>query len=515
MIPAIDPGLGLTEDRPLPKPSSPGSAGFSSAFERARGTASRDEARKPLSETRPAHDSRAREAYGKSSRAAEKESAKRREGSRIVAHEAREAPPKTSDQDNAKDAEEAAGTGKAAQAHRSGKAQAKDEAAKDGAAKDDAAQNDAADLEAASQAASNPALQATSLPEESLSDVAADPAIESLTLQAVNPEQRQGVADDATPITAQIGAAAYRLAQHGKDEAKLAEGRGIVLPDGTQEQMLGEGVRDVRFVALQKGKEGATDPELEGKLADEKKLVEPSKVARDERARDLSYREQIALQTAQSRNDVLARLSADAGQAEAAGAGDALRRHMQLQGLLAHTARTHAVEATSPNAPATVAAGAGVPAGSVNLQQVYETPNDDAVQHRVLERVANEARWLIRNDRQEVTFRMSPEHLGALHMKVMHHDGQFRVDLTVDNLAAKHLLESNLQDLRNRLLADNPGGEFLFNVDVRQGNQQPSLHSRPERMAPRAVGRIEGLEQSPAPGLAGRVIGQSGLSIYA
>jgi hypothetical protein len=84
----------------------------------------------------------------------------------------------------------------------------------------------------------------------------------------------------------------------------------------------------------------------------------------------------------------------------------------------------------------------------------------------------------------------------------------------VDNLSAKHLLESNLQDLRNRLASEHPGGEFQFNVDVRQGNEQPSLYARAQRPAPAGIGRVGALEQAPAPGMAGRTIAQSGLSIY-
>jgi hypothetical protein len=51
-------------------------------------------------------------------------------------------------------------------------------------------------------------------------------------------------------------------------------------------------------------------------------------------------------------------------------------------------------------------------------------------------------------------------------------------------------------------------------VDVRQGNEQPSLYARAQRPAPAGIGRVGALEQAPAPGMAGRTIAQSGLSIY-
>jgi hypothetical protein len=101
-----------------------------------------------------------------------------------------------------------------------------------------------------------------------------------------------------------------------------------------------------------------------------------------------------------------------------------------------------------------------------------------------------------------------------LQLKVLHRDGQYRVELLVENQAARHLLESSLQDLRNRLASEHPGGEFLFNVDVRQGQDQPGLYARPQHDGPAIGLRAEALEDTPAPGLAGRVIGQGSLNIY-
>jgi len=65
------------------------------------------------------------------------------------------------------------------------------------------------------------------------------------------------------------------------------------------------------------------------------------------------------------------------------------------------------------------------------------------------------------------------------------------------------------------LAGDDQTGTFMFNVDVRQGNDQPSLESRfatapvPGELAPGS------LEAEAETGTRSRVLGHSGLSIYA
>jgi flagellar hook-length control protein FliK len=502
VIPAIDPGIGLKEDRPAPRVPQTENPGFSHVLHRTVG-ASEKASQRSLDEARAPGDNRARRAYGREPDAADKA--------------ADHPPDKPAEKTAGQTASQAAGktghkTGATGEAHPQRKAAHPDEQEQEPGA------NEAAgDLNAAAQQVGNPQMQATPPGQESLGDVV-DPKVASLALESVDTGQHVGGPNDATPITAEIGSAAYRLGPHGKGEAALAEARGLILPDSVQEQMLGQGVRDVKQATFQKPQPSDLPAPAIGAVASETDILQPADKHAAKESKGLSYREQIALQTAQARNDVLSRLAATGGETAGGGvnpgASDALRHHMQLQGLLARDARQHVLEPANPNAPPTVLAGAVPAANSVDLTQVYETPHDDAVQHRVVERVASEAHWMISNDRQEVTIRLSPEHLGNLHMKVLHKDGVFNVHLTVDNLTAKHLLESNLQDLRNRLVGDHPGGEFLFNVDVRHGNEQPSLYARRDRPAPAGVGRVGALEEAPAPGMAGRVLGHSGLSIY-
>ena len=483
MIPAIDPGIGLKDDRPEPKASRSENPAFHLALKRAGGAAEKSSGRS-IADARAAGDSRARREYAEAAD----------ETQRAADQRAREAASTRNANSNRK-------ADRPAEARREG-------------------DEPAGDLEQAARQAANPLQPSAAAQAAEPGAEGDDPALAGTVLEAVEQPALFGVPDDATPITAQIGTAAYRLGAHGKGEAQLAEAQGLILPGSTAAEMLGQGVRDVKQATLQEAE--GDDPTLprpapaEAALADETDVLQLSQHARTQEQRGLSHKDQIALQTAQARNEVLARLTAAGGETATDGQGhpDALRQHLQLQGLLARNARAHALEPAAPGAPPSQVAGTLPAANSADLTQVFETPQDDAVEQRVLERVANEARWMLRNDRQEVTLRLHPEHLGSLHMKVQHKDGVFTVQLTVDNLSAKHLLESNLQDLRNRLAGEHPGGEFQFNVDVRQGNEQPSLYARAQRPAPAGIGRVGALEQAPAPGMAGRTIAQSGLSIY-
>ena len=150
----------------------------------------------------------------------------------------------------------------------------------------------------------------------------------------------------------------------------------------------------------------------------------------------------------------------------------------------------------------------------MDLTQIFQTPTDDAVEQRVIERVAQELRWMLTNERNQVTLKLHPEHLGDLHMKVVQKDGVIKVDLTVDNLAAKQLLESNLDDLRSRLAEESQGNSFMFNVDVRKGREKPGLQSQPSRITENGNRAADSLQAATEPGLSRRVPGHTGLSIY-
>ena len=154
--------------------------------------------------------------------------------------------------------------------------------------------------------------------------------------------------------------------------------------------------------------------------------------------------------------------------------------------------------------------------GSVNPAQIFETPADEAVQQRVIEQVASEARWMITNNKNQVTLRLHPKSLGDVNLKVVQEDGGIlRIDMRVDSLAVKQLLETHLNDLREKLSADNLADQFKFDVNVRKDHQQPDLQPRNPENPASGGNRLGSLEMAAAAGSGKRVLNQSGLSIYA
>jgi flagellar hook-length control protein FliK len=517
VIPAIDPGIGLKEDRPAPRVPASENPAFSQVLHRTRDPEQPQQERSVRDE-HPPGDQRARKAYGEQSRAADR--ARRRESSHGAQSADRDRQDTSDDKNTAADRSADKAADKAASTA-TGKAGAKGKAAGKAEGDEKGAKGKPGDeLNAAAQQAGNPALQLAAAAANPLQAEAVQPGTEALAFTDLAPDNRFGLPEDGKPIGEQIGDAAYRLGPHSAEEAALADANGIVLPGSLKAKLAAEGVKDAKQAALKQVEQPWVQIKTQAPFATAADALLPSKAGKGETKDGLSYKEQIALQTAQARNDVLSRLAASSLTGDTGGdkglghnASDSLRQQLQFQGLLARDARVHTLQPTSPNAPQTTVAGLVAPA-STQLDPLRHTPNDEAAQQRTIEHVATEARWLINNNRQEVTLRLSPEHLGSLHMKVQHEDGVFQVHLTVDTAAAKHLLESNLQDLRNRLVAQHPGGEFLFNVDVRHGNDQPSLYSRAARTEPIGIGHRATLDEAPVPGMAGRVLAQSGLSIY-
>ncbi|MCH7479051.1 MAG: flagellar hook-length control protein FliK, partial [SAR324 cluster bacterium] len=127
--------------------------------------------------------------------------------------------------------------------------------------------------------------------------------------------------------------------------------------------------------------------------------------------------------------------------------------------------------------------------------------------------------WMIRNNRSEVTLKLHPARLGELKIRVRQDDALLRVDITVDNVSVKRLIESHLNDLQTQLKNENlAGGDLIFNVDVRQegGFQRPpeTAEIPPGGFGP-ALGRETELEQTPSPHLSRPLWGRFGVGIYA
>ncbi|MEE8434923.1 MAG: flagellar hook-length control protein FliK, partial [bacterium] len=111
---------------------------------------------------------------------------------------------------------------------------------------------------------------------------------------------------------------------------------------------------------------------------------------------------------------------------------------------------------------------------------------------------------------------LHPKSLGDVTLKVVQEDGGIlRIDMRVDNLAAKQLLETHLNDLREKLSADNLADQFKFDVNVRKDNQHSELQSRNPETPANRDNRLGSLEMAGAASAGKRVLNHSGLSIYA
>ena len=460
MIPAIDPGIGIKEDLPTPPVHQAGTKEFSRALGKAQASSAHKPSRS-IEAARPPGDPRARARYGK---------------------------------DAGRPAEDVP---------------------EDGAAKS------ASKLEEAAGKTANPHLAPGGEVAPTIVPVEGEaPDTAALALQFGEEGAPQIVPTEQTPIAAQIGQAAWRLGPHGNGEGRFAQGAGAALP-GTPELALEQAATPGNKALLLEETELAQRlQEQPGRVALQGELVTFSDEASGKaKPKGIPIEEQVALATAQNRNKLLSRIAA-AGDAVDKPGGDPvfqqnlLREQLQLQGMLQRNARASVLD-SKPAAPPHPPLDAAVPPGTVDLTQVFETPKDDAVEQRVIERVAQEARWLINNNRSEATIRLHPDHLGQMHIKVVHKDGALRIEMTVDNQAAKHLLEANLNDLRTRLAADQQGAEFFFNVDVRKGNDQPGLQARTPQPGTQAVRGAGELEAAAGPSLAARVMNHGGLSIYA
>ena len=100
-----------------------------------------------------------------------------------------------------------------------------------------------------------------------------------------------------------------------------------------------------------------------------------------------------------------------------------------------------------------------------------------------VEQVMSRVRVLRENDSQQITLRLQPDHLGQLTMKVRQTGGELRVDMQVENLAAKQVIESSFDTLRSRFLQQEFNYKELslhIDVDHRSGseNQRDAQQTR-------------------------------------
>lgn len=486
MIPAIDPGIGPKEDIGVPPAPPAGNNNFAKALRRAEDY-SKPSSSQPRSADPAGGDPRVRPEYG-----TEREEAAESDGKAVSAEEA------SSEKDGVSNAENVSEAG-------------------------GQSETDETTLEEAAESTVNPHLKRSS---ETLSiEEQMMEAGEAQPVSFTNAEVpgQVGQIEDQTPINAQYGSAVWRLSQHGNQEAKFASEAGAVLPGSAEAELAQAGNIDQARNALLKAAK-VTDETSDPSLVRNEQAQEVLEVSQEAKGKGgrkgLSHTEQVQLEAAHSRNQMMAQIAAGAAEGASEGletelAQDFLRDRLQMQGAFSRSARAlannqgeveSAVQLTAP--PPGIA--------GVNPAHIFETPGDKAVQLRVIEQVASEARWMITNNKSEVTLRLHPEHLGDIRLKVIQEDGGIlRIDMRVDNLAAKQLLETHLNDLREKLSADNLADQFKFDVNVRKDHQHSELQSRnPENQAT-SSNRPGALEMAAAAGSGKRVLKHSGLSIYA
>jgi flagellar hook-length control protein FliK len=86
-----------------------------------------------------------------------------------------------------------------------------------------------------------------------------------------------------------------------------------------------------------------------------------------------------------------------------------------------------------------------------------------------VEQIMSRVRVLRDNDSQQMTLRLQPEHLGQVTMKVRQNGGELQVDMRVDNMMAKQIIESGFDNLRSRFLDQELSYDQLsLNIEVDQ-----------------------------------------------
>ena len=320
--------------------------------------------------------------------------------------------------------------------------------------------------------------------------------------------------DNGTTIQEQIGQAAYRMGSHGATEGTAAQQAGLGLETLSPGQAMAQSGAAVFTEAQvkdpQTGKDGQS-PEL-------------AQAVSEGEQRELDLAEQRVqrnqnLEAALGRDRLLSQVAAAAmasASAKDGVLGEAERGKLQLNGLLARNLRAVSGELTSPGLnPAAHPAQVGTYAGPSNPAMLYDTGLGARAEARLTEQVATKAKWLIEGERNEVTFRLKPEHLGAMNLRVTEEDGVLRVHMSVETLQAKQMLESNLNALRDQLMEQNPNGEFEFDVDVQQGNEnhRENFAESAQDSRARLSDRMETVGEAPV--MPRRVFSPSGVSIFA
>ncbi len=280
-------------------------------------------------------------------------------------------------------------------------------------------------------------------------------------------------------INVQLGTAAYRMSPHSQTEAQFAAQAGAATPPGYMQPLDPGAALDGRNAIREPSKAPAGELKPEPVLVvDALAMVELSKQAQAARVAAANPHVAEAPEgSAQARNQILSQLVGQpATVPQVAAALQAMEPALKdvpkdaaLPGKELHPKALDGAPSTS-TLPADAAAGAGGMKAAQSVDQPRALPTQGhGADTRMVDKVVQEAKWLLRNNHQEVTIRMEPEHLGNLKLHVTQKDGAMHVEMTVDTAAAKHLLDANLGQLRERFAQEHLGQGQMLQVDVRHG----------------------------------------------
>ncbi|MDH5751515.1 MAG: flagellar hook-length control protein FliK [Deltaproteobacteria bacterium] len=282
-------------------------------------------------------------------------------------------------------------------------------------------------------------------------------------------------------VAAQIGQSANRLAAMGltlgQDQAEQAaqEGEQVSWQQGSKAELAGQGEVFTE----------TTEPRTRLGDVPASTLAKDAVIKSEVAEQDRKFRAEQAelgmrLNQTQARDELLRQLQATSADGEQASleAFKAEVASREFSGALPQSGARHRMESLQSAGEATLAPQSisGMGSAEQNTGAAYAEMAKDSTEvktaREVISRLAQDVRWMVNNRRSEMSVRLNPEHLGQMQLKVTKQDGTLRVEMTVDNHAAKQLLDSRMVDLHEILAQENLGAEtFSVNVDVREGGQ--------------------------------------------
>jgi len=329
-------------------------------------------------------------------------------------------------------------------------------------------------------AGANPVQETAEAKREDLAEQPSDPAAPAQAMTHTNPQPVGEAAGRPSPM-AQLGAAAYANAPHGVGEQIFAEEAGLFPPGFAQppgnsiglqaEEMMPAAVFQEKTLAEIEGNLNGKPMTAVDFLNMSRKATNPDILGDEALMEEQLAENPFANRDVMKLTDPTKPTTAQTHLASLLGAE--FENQLFKDGPKAPV-RSGLAEYTKTMGMETAGFGPAPQGNTLHAANAAAVMSPDAAQEnaaQMLERITQQARWMIRQNRQEVTMKLYPEHLGNMQLKVVNSDQSLRVDMIVDNALAKQMLEANMDELQARLQADNPNAQnFEFNVDVRQGN---------------------------------------------